>query len=171
MPCSVRLPSLAAHCDVETHCPTGFSFSGEVREPFPAVIRALEDTQLPVTSVDAPSSWDIEAGPPETGLGSKFMPEVLISLSAPKPLVKFFSGRHFVGGRLVDPSKSFACGVSADVPIDSSPLALPKGTTSQSPTIKAPTNMPRCQSTSASCDASLVSRCSNVAAVRLGLAG
>ena len=77
----------------------GFSFSGEVREPFPAVIRALETTKLPVTSVDAPSSWNIESGPPQSGVGSTFNPAVLISLTAPKPLVKFFKGRHFVGGR------------------------------------------------------------------------
>ncbi|KAL9948677.1 hypothetical protein D7B24_000635 [Verticillium nonalfalfae] len=79
----------------------GFSFSGEVREPFPAVIRALEETILPVTAVDAPSSWDIEEGPPKTGLGSSFNPTVLVSLTAPKPLVKYFRGRHFVGGRFV----------------------------------------------------------------------
>jgi NAD(P)H-hydrate epimerase len=78
---------------------SGFSFSGEVREPFPAVIQALQETKLPVTSVDAPSSWDIENGPPKTGLGSSFMPTALVSLTAPKPLVKHFTGRHFVGGR------------------------------------------------------------------------
>ncbi|KAI0376116.1 YjeF N-terminal domain-like protein [Hypomontagnella monticulosa] len=82
----------------------GFSFSGEVREPFPAVIRAMEDTKLPVTSVDAPSSWNIETGPPESGLGSNFNPDFLISLTAPKPLAKFFKGRHFVGGRFVSPA-------------------------------------------------------------------
>ncbi|KAH7316637.1 NAD(P)H-hydrate epimerase [Stachybotrys elegans] len=81
----------------------GFSFSGEVREPFPAVIQALQDTKLPVTSVDAPSSWDIEKGPPASGLGSSFMPTALVSLSAPKPLVNHFTGRHFVGGRFVSP--------------------------------------------------------------------
>jgi len=81
----------------------GFSFSGEVREPFPAVIQALEETHLPVTSVDAPSSWNIEEGPPTSGPGSKFNPEVLVSLTAPKPLVKFFKGRHFIGGRFVSP--------------------------------------------------------------------
>ena len=78
---------------------TGFSFSGEVREPFPNVIQALQETKVPVTSVDAPSSWDIENGPPKSGLGSSFMPAVLVSLTAPKPLVKHFTGRHFVGGR------------------------------------------------------------------------
>jgi len=81
----------------------GFNFSGEVREPFPAVIRALEESRVPVTSVDVPSSWDVEHGPPESGLGSTFKPAVLVSLSAPKPLVKFFSGKHFLGGRFVSP--------------------------------------------------------------------
>jgi NAD(P)H-hydrate epimerase len=77
----------------------GFSFSGEVREPFPAVIRALEETRIPVTSVDAPSSWNIEEGPPKEGPGANFNPEVLVSLTAPKPLVNYFKGRHFIGGR------------------------------------------------------------------------
>lgn len=86
---------------IHTHRSLGFSFSGEVREPFPAVIEAMEQTQLPVTSVDAPSSWNIEEGPPKSGLGSTFHPTALISLTAPKPLVKYFKGRHFIGGRCV----------------------------------------------------------------------
>ncbi|KAI9845750.1 MAG: hypothetical protein M1837_004583 [Sclerophora amabilis] len=81
----------------------GFSFSGEVREPFPSVIRALESTKVPVTSVDAPSSWNIESGPPSSGPGKDFQPAALISLTAPKPLVKLFKGRHFIGGRFVSP--------------------------------------------------------------------
>ena len=82
----------------------GFSFSGEVREPFLAIIEALERTKIPVTSVDAPSSWNIENGPPDSGPGSKFQPETLISLTAAKPLVKFFKGRHFIGGRFLPTS-------------------------------------------------------------------
>jgi len=31
------------------------------------------------------------------------MPTVLVSLTAPKPLVKWFKGRHFIGGRFVSP--------------------------------------------------------------------
>ena len=77
----------------------GFSFSGPLREPFPSVITSLEETSIPITSVDAPSSWDIETGPPTEGPGAKFHPDVLVSLTAPKPLVGFFKGRHFVGGR------------------------------------------------------------------------
>jgi hypothetical protein len=81
--------------------PPGFSFSGEVREPFPAVIQAMQDAKVLVTSVDAPSSWNIEEGPPMSGVGSAFHPDVLVSLTAPKPLVKYFKGRHFIGGRYV----------------------------------------------------------------------
>ncbi|RKF58186.1 NADH-hydrate epimerase [Erysiphe neolycopersici] len=81
----------------------GFSFSGEIREPFQAVITALEKTTLPVISVDVPSSWDVEKGPPLSGPGSNFNPTVLVSLSAPKPLASFFKGRHFLGGRFVPP--------------------------------------------------------------------
>lgn len=77
----------------------GFSFSGEVREPFPAVIEALRDSKVPVLAVDAPSSWNIEDGPPSDGPGKGYNPEALISLTAPKPLVQWFQGRHFVGGR------------------------------------------------------------------------
>ena len=83
-------------------CYIGFSFSGPVRDPFPAVIEALRDSSAPVLSVDAPSSWNIETGPPDEGPGKGFSPEALISLTAPKPLVKWFKGKHFVGGRYVE---------------------------------------------------------------------
>jgi len=79
----------------------GFSFKGEVRDPFRTVISAMETTKIPVLSVDTPSSWSIEDGPPRDGPGAKFMPEALISLTAPKPLVKHYRGRHFVGGRFL----------------------------------------------------------------------
>ncbi|MCJ1481903.1 hypothetical protein MMC06_002064 [Schaereria dolodes] len=82
----------------------GFSFQGEVREPFSGIIEALERTSVPVTSVDAPSSWTIEDGPPKSGPGKTFQPAALISLTAPKPLVKHFKGRHFIGGRFLPPS-------------------------------------------------------------------
>ncbi|KAL4800204.1 YjeF N-terminal domain-containing protein [Aspergillus venezuelensis] len=79
----------------------GFSFGGPLRDPFPEIISAMENSPKPVLAVDAPSSWDIEGGPPKEGPGSKFMPEYLISLTAPKPCVKFYKGRHFVGGRFL----------------------------------------------------------------------
>ncbi|KAI1825048.1 YjeF N-terminal domain-containing protein [Xylaria intraflava] len=97
-------PSAVRSADHIVDAVFGFSFSGEVREPFPAVIKALEETTLPVTAVDAPSSWNIETGPPASGLGSRFNPAYLISLTAPKPLVRHFKGRHFIGGRFVSPA-------------------------------------------------------------------
>jgi len=42
------------------------------------------------------------------------MPEGLISLTAPKPLVKWFKGRHFVGGRFL--GKDVAERYGLDVP-------------------------------------------------------
>lgn len=82
----------------------GFSFSGSLREPFPSIISQMEATSVPVLSVDVPSSWNIEKGPPSDGPGSKFMPQALISLTAPKPCVKWYHGRHFVGGRFLTQS-------------------------------------------------------------------
>lgn len=66
------------------------------------MIAELRDTDIPVLAVDAPSSWNIETGPPDNGPGKGFHPGALISLTAPKPLVKWFKGRHFLGGRYVD---------------------------------------------------------------------
>ncbi len=84
----------------------GFSFHPPIRPPFDKVIDVLENNSIksdeektPVISVDIPSSWDVDDGPNKTA--SKFHPEVLVSLTAPKPAAKFFKGRHFVGGRFV----------------------------------------------------------------------
>lgn len=79
----------------------GFSFGGPLRDPFGSIITQIENAKIPVLSVDAPSSWDINSGPPSSGPGANFMPQALISLTAPKPCVKFFKGRHFVGGRFL----------------------------------------------------------------------
>ncbi|KAJ5099498.1 AI-BP family protein [Penicillium argentinense] len=92
----------------------GFSFGGPLREPFGTVISEIERSSVPVLSVDAPSSWDIATGPPEEGPGARFMPSALISLSAPKPCVKFYSGRHFIGGRFL--TKDIAEKYGLDLP-------------------------------------------------------
>nr|CAD7204453.1 unnamed protein product [Timema douglasi] len=58
----------------------GFSFKPPVRPEFADVIGALLETKVPIASVDIPSGWDVEKGPPDEGL----QPELLISLTAPK---------------------------------------------------------------------------------------
>jgi len=53
---------------------------------------------VPIASVDVPSGWDVELGDTaEVGIH----PQMLISLTAPKLCAKFFTGKHYVGGRFV----------------------------------------------------------------------
>ncbi|XP_018055382.1 PREDICTED: NAD(P)H-hydrate epimerase isoform X2 [Atta colombica] len=77
----------------------GFSFRPPVREPFVHIIDMLKSTSVPICSVDIPSGWDVERGPPEAG-GIK--PQMLISLTAPKMCASKFDGKfHYLGGRFV----------------------------------------------------------------------
>lgn len=89
----------------------GFSFKPPLREPFPAVIDKLSKTKIPVTSVDIPSSWDVDRGPSDDNM---FSPTYLVSLTAPKPAARYFKGRHFVGGRFI--SQKFASKFDFEVP-------------------------------------------------------
>ncbi|KAK2748035.1 hypothetical protein FQN55_004584 [Onygenales sp. PD_40] len=95
------LPTTLTTTDLIIDAIFGFSFSGPLRDPFPSLITTFETTDIPVLSVDAPSSWEIESGPPKDGPGAKFMPQTLVSLTAPKPLVRWYRGRHFLGGRFL----------------------------------------------------------------------
>lgn len=109
----------------------GFSFQGDVRSPFDKVIETLvvnsqRGDGVPVTAVDIPSSWDVDEGPKIGGEdGAVFLPDTLVSLTAPKPAARHFGGlaraqadkkrhRHFVGGRFI--SKDFASKWGFDVP-------------------------------------------------------
>ena len=80
----------------------GFSFRPPVREQFVPVLAALAASTLPVASVDVPSGWEVEGGPPPAGA---LAPDLLISLTAPKACARHYSGRHhFLGGRFVPPA-------------------------------------------------------------------
>jgi NAD(P)H-hydrate epimerase len=79
----------------------GFSFSGDVRDPFKEVVRDLKETSVPIVAVDIPSGWNVEKGDPENEF---FSPDTLVSLTAPKLCAQAFKGRHFIGGRFVPPS-------------------------------------------------------------------
>ncbi|OAQ22638.1 YjeF N-terminal domain-like protein [Linnemannia elongata AG-77] len=77
----------------------GFSFSGEVRQPFVSAIQALKNTTIPIVSVDIPSAWDVEKGNIH---GEGFQPSMLVSLTAPKEGAKDFNGKHhYLGGRFI----------------------------------------------------------------------
>lgn len=111
----------------------GFSFRGNVRAPFDSVISVLaqnsekaKDKRVSVTSIDIPSSWDVNEGPVSTS--SLFLPDYLVSLTAPKPASVHFCKlglqrmgqdksniyKHFIGGRFI--SKEFAEKWGFDVP-------------------------------------------------------
>ncbi|CCH47150.1 hypothetical protein BN7_6764 [Wickerhamomyces ciferrii] len=85
----------------------GFSFntSGGIRPPFDELIKTVNKTTIPILSVDIPSGWDVDEGYVSGGLRS---PDVLISLTAPKPVANHMSQntQHFVGGRFI--GKEFA---------------------------------------------------------------
>ncbi|XP_053980710.1 NAD(P)H-hydrate epimerase [Hylaeus volcanicus] len=77
----------------------GFSFKPPVRGTFIPIIHLLETTNMPICSIDIPSGWDVEDGPPKKG-GIK--PEMLVSLTAPKMCAQKFKGKyHYLGGRFV----------------------------------------------------------------------
>lgn len=83
----------------------GFSFKPPVREPFGEVIELLKNLPTPaptITSVDIPSGWSVDDGPNAADGETHFTPDVLVSLTCPKPASQYFKGRHFVGGRFVD---------------------------------------------------------------------
>ena len=93
----------------------GFSFSSErgMSSPYDAILSDLISTQngdqgTKIVSVDVPSSWDVDGG---DILGTGFVPDALVSLTAPKLCAKDFSGRHFVGGRFLSPTLSKKYGV------------------------------------------------------------
>ena len=79
----------------------GFSFKGEIREPFKSIISAMNLSQRPIISVDIPSGWDVEQG---NTSGQGILPAMLVSLSAPKLCASGYTGVHYVGGRFIPES-------------------------------------------------------------------
>jgi hydroxyethylthiazole kinase-like uncharacterized protein yjeF len=90
----------------------GFSFdpTNGIREPYKSLIESMvkasnnqSSQKTPkIISIDIPSGWHVEDGDiAHIGLS----PDMLISLTAPKPAAKKFVGRyHVIGGRFVPPS-------------------------------------------------------------------
>jgi NAD(P)H-hydrate epimerase len=90
----------------------GFSFKGDIRPPFDRIIQTIKNAGKQVVSVDIPSGWDVEKG---NISGQGLDPQVLVSLSAPKPCSQFFTGSHYLGGRFVPPR--LASELQIDLPL------------------------------------------------------
>ena len=80
----------------------GFSFKGEIRQPFKTIIEAMKKYESKIISVDIPSGFDINNG----NIFNTFIPKGLVSLTLPKLCSKSFAGEHYLGGRFV-PKKLF----------------------------------------------------------------
>ena len=80
----------------------GFSFKGEIRQPFKTIIETMKKFENKIISVDIPSGFDIDKG----NIFDTFIPKGLVSLTLPKLCSKDFKGEHFLGGRFV-PKKLF----------------------------------------------------------------
>mmetsp|Transcript_14484 Transcript_14484/g.26892 ORF Transcript_14484/g.26892 Transcript_14484/m.26892 type:complete len:245 (+) Transcript_14484:288-1022(+) len=96
-------PIDAGHFDGVVDAIFGFSFdpSGGIRAPFDTILAKMQQTEVPVASVDIPSGWHVEEG---DTLRSGFMPHMLISLTAPKRCAAHFTGpHHYLGGRFLPP--------------------------------------------------------------------
>jgi NAD(P)H-hydrate epimerase len=78
----------------------GYSFTGEIRQPFDSIVAALRESPIPVVAVDIPSGWDVEKGDVHN---KGVRPSVVVSLTIPKKALEDFSGAHYVGGRFVAP--------------------------------------------------------------------
>lgn len=88
----------------------GFSFKPPLRSPFDQIIQLMLDAQKShnkvVFAVDVPSGWDVDNGPNAESGTEAYMPDALISLTAPKPCsLKLGShANHYLGGRFISQS-------------------------------------------------------------------
>jgi len=94
------------HSDIVIDALFGFSFHPPMRAPFDGVVARMLKAQLEegkkVVAVDIPSGWDVNEGPSNVQI-AKYQPDVLVSLTAPKPAALKLKkeARHFWGGRFI----------------------------------------------------------------------
>lgn len=75
----------------------GFSFKPPIRQPYNLVLNGFKNISTPIFSIDIPSGWDVEKG----NIEKMYEPKYLISLTLPKEVAKFFTGKHYLGGRFI----------------------------------------------------------------------
>ena len=97
------LPSdISSDYSLVVDCIFGFSFKPPVRPQFQPILESLSRVTIPLISVDIPSGWSVEAGPPDDGTTPVLKPDMLVSLTAPKKCSTHFTGpHHYLGGRFV----------------------------------------------------------------------
>lgn len=91
----------------------GFSFKGPLRSPYTELVESISKMDVPVASVDMPSGWDVERGPPSGQVCLN--PQILVSLTAPKLGSRHFTGKHYVGGRFLPQTYAQRYGLDVQV--------------------------------------------------------
>eukprot|EP00286_Rhodomonas_abbreviata_P023191 CAMPEP_0181299862 /NCGR_PEP_ID=MMETSP1101-20121128/6578_1 /TAXON_ID=46948 /ORGANISM="Rhodomonas abbreviata, Strain Caron Lab Isolate" /LENGTH=622 /DNA_ID=CAMNT_0023405051 /DNA_START=18 /DNA_END=1883 /DNA_ORIENTATION=+ len=103
---NMGMPGTANNYAVIVDAIFGFSFQPPVKAPFDFVLKQMRDPSMfgtvPIVSVDVPSGWDVERGPP-TETEMRIEPDLLVSLTAPKTFARKYTGMHYLGGRFVPP--------------------------------------------------------------------
>ncbi len=92
-----KLPTTLQTYDMIVDAIFGFSFAGEIREPFLSILQAMGKSGVPIASIDIPSGWDVDKG----DVHGLFTPEILVSLTLQKKCAEKFKGAHYLGGRFV----------------------------------------------------------------------
>jgi len=80
----------------------GFSYKPPLRSEYFDLLNYLSQRGQSLVSIDIPSGWDVEKGPPQDPSTPTLSPDCLVSLTAPKLCAQHFKGRHhWLGGRFV----------------------------------------------------------------------
>lgn len=97
----------------------GFSCHPPMRAPFDTIIKKMVESQSKdgkkIVAVDIPSGWDVNEGPNNEQVAD-YQPDVLVSLTAPKPAARKLSkkAKHYWGGRFI--SKEIAQRWGIEIP-------------------------------------------------------
>ena len=91
------LGSCSVHLVIDAVYGFGFQHDRPVRAPFDTCLSFLTSTKVPVVAVDVPSGWSVDGD----NSNHAYQPNILISLTAPKPCAESFKGTHYIGGRFV----------------------------------------------------------------------
>lgn len=79
----------------------GFGSKGPLREPYNQIVQDLNNQpNILIACVDCPSGWDVENGPVPSKVQIQ-NPDLVISLTAPKPFATHLTCSHCVGGRFI----------------------------------------------------------------------
>mmetsp|Transcript_33420 Transcript_33420/g.79681 ORF Transcript_33420/g.79681 Transcript_33420/m.79681 type:complete len:637 (-) Transcript_33420:438-2348(-) len=107
---NMGMPGTASRCALVVDGIFGTGFEGDINAPYDFILKQMRDPSMfgavPIVSIDVPSGWDVEFGPPED-TAMRIEPDLLVSLTAPKKFARTYNGMHYLGGRFVPSRMSF----------------------------------------------------------------